>query len=52
MDKITYKTKNAIFEFPKSDVFERLQYHENELNSLEADNVVYLLFFSIIRKIT
>jgi len=39
MDKITYKTKNGIFEFPESDVFERLQYHENELNSLEADTI-------------
>jgi len=35
--QITYKTENSIFEFAKSDVFERLNFHKNELNSLEAD---------------
>jgi hypothetical protein len=39
MDQITFKTENGIFEFDKSDVTERLKYHKQELNSLEADMI-------------
>ncbi len=39
MDKITYKTKNGIFEFSKSNVFERLEKHKTDFNSLEADTI-------------
>lgn len=28
MDQITYKTENGIFEFAKTDVFERLKEHK------------------------
>jgi len=43
MDKIMYKTENAIFEWAKSDVFERLTFHKKELNSVEADMVAKYL---------
>ena len=39
MEQITLKTENGIFEFAKSDVFERLKYHKKELNSLDADMI-------------
>ena len=39
MDQITFKTENGIFDFAKTDVFERLKFHKKELNSLEADMI-------------
>ena len=39
MDQITFKTENGIFDFAKTDVFERLNFHKKELNSLEADMI-------------
>ena len=43
MDKIMYKTENAIFEWIKPDVLERLQNHKTKFNSLEADMIAKYL---------
>jgi len=37
MKTVTYNTENGIFEFPISDVLERLQYHKTEMNSYAAE---------------
>ena len=43
MENVTYKTDDGIFEFAKSDVFERLKYHKKQLNSLDADTIMKYL---------
>jgi hypothetical protein len=43
MENVIYKTDNGVFEFGKSDVFERLKFHRQELNSLEADTIMKYL---------
>lgn len=43
MEIVTYKNNDGIFEFAKSDVFERLKFHKQELNSLDADTIMKYL---------
>ena len=35
MENVTYKTEHGIFEFTKSDVFERLEEHKTKFSSLK-----------------
>jgi len=43
MEIVMYKTDDRIFEFTKSDVFERLKYHKKRLNPLESDTIMKYL---------
>jgi hypothetical protein len=43
MENVSYKTDNAIFEFLKSDVLDRLKEHKTKFNSLEADMIAKYL---------
>jgi hypothetical protein len=43
METVTYKAEDGIFEFAKSDVFERLKSHKQYFNSMEADTIMKYL---------
>jgi hypothetical protein len=43
MENVSYKTDDGVFEFPKSDVLDRLKEHKTKFNSLEADMIAKYL---------